>query len=97
MNKSRIKASLHFQNNFATKTIFFSEMLKITFLLLVYVINYVTPHSWIACSDYAEKNGAYWDAKKCRGYPRDASRFAQKNSFGQDRGEMNFLFYAFMI
>nr|CAB3260422.1 uncharacterized protein LOC100175308 [Phallusia mammillata] len=46
----------------------------------------VQSHSWIACSDYAEKNGADWDHTKCRGYPRDAAQFAQKNSFGQDRG-----------
>ena len=27
-------------------------------------------HSWIACADYLEMNGDYWDENKCRGYPR---------------------------
>ena len=43
-------------------------------------------HSWLACVDYTEKNGAYWDPNKCRGFARDSASFSDKNSFGQDRG-----------
>ena len=42
---------------------------------------------WLACTDYTEKNGDYWDPDKCRGFPRDASKFARKESFGEDVGE----------
>ncbi|XP_076807142.1 uncharacterized protein LOC143450466 [Clavelina lepadiformis] len=57
----------------------------VTFALLG-LIGYARCHSWIACSDYCEKNGGDWDPNCCRGFPRTANQFAQKNSFGQDRG-----------
>jgi len=63
--------------------------MKFLVLFAICFIKFVQPHSWIACTDYTEKNGKYWSASKCRGYPRDASRFAQKDSFGQDRGNFN--------
>nr|XP_002127986.1 uncharacterized protein LOC100175308 [Ciona intestinalis] len=50
------------------------------------VIGYVQSHSWIACSDYTEKNGGNWDPNRCRGFPRDSRNYAPKNSFGLDRG-----------
>jgi len=47
----------------------------------------VSGHSWIACTDYAEKNAAYYDHSKCRGWPRNAARFAPKTgTFGGDTG-----------
>jgi len=55
------------------------------FLLLCFIAQ-VRSHSWLACVDYTEKNGAHWDSSKCRGFPRDASKYAQKDSFGMDRG-----------
>ena len=42
---------------------------------------------WLACTDYTEKNGDYWDPAKCRGFPRDAPTYANKESFGKDVGE----------
>lgn len=61
-------------------------MEKSSLIILMIVIAKVSSHSWLACVDYTEKNGAHWDPAKCRGFPRDASRYAQKNSFGMDRG-----------
>ncbi|CAK8690801.1 unnamed protein product [Clavelina lepadiformis] len=47
----------------------------------------VAGHSWLTCTDYTEKNGATWDPSKCRGFPRDAARFAPKTgTFGFDTG-----------
>jgi len=50
---------------------------------LIYSVN---GHSWLACSDYAEKNAADWDRFKCRGFPRDSARYAPKERFGIDTG-----------
>ena len=55
--------------------------------ILSCLIYTVAGHSWLACTDYAEKNGADWDPEKCRGFPRDAPRYARKNSFGVDTGK----------
>ena len=55
-------------------------LIGLTFLVEVY------SHSWLACVDYTEKNGNYWDPAKCRGFPRDSARYAPKDSFGLDRG-----------
>lgn len=60
--------------------------MKILVLSLLCLIHHARSHSWIACSDYTEKNGADWDPDKCRGFPRDGHRYTQKNSFGQDTG-----------
>ena len=38
--------------------------------LSLLLISSVTPHSWIACTDYGEKNGRYYDVEKCRAWPR---------------------------
>ena len=54
-------------------------------VLLAYIFE-TSGHSWIACSDYTEKNGRYWDPKKCRGYARDSSKYSPHNSFGLDLG-----------
>ena len=67
----------------------------IAFFALVLIPSTLS-HSWLACTDYTEKNGAYWDPNKCRGFPRDAQRYADKNSFGQDRGNKNFVLYLFV-
>ena len=49
----------------------------------------VAGHSWLTCTDYTEKNGATWDPSKCRGFPRDAARFAPKTgTFGFDTGSL---------
>jgi len=51
------------------------------------VLPYISAHSWIACTDYAEKNAAHYDHGKCRGWPRLASRFAPIGAqFGGDTG-----------
>ncbi|XP_039250782.2 uncharacterized protein LOC120328380 [Styela clava] len=43
-------------------------------------------HSWLACTDYAEKNARYYDHKLCRGYARSAIRFAPRGGeFGLDK------------
>jgi len=57
-----------------------------TLLLLATFCADTKGHSWLACVDYTEKNGAYWDPNKCRGFARDSASFSDKNSFGQDRG-----------
>jgi len=47
----------------------------------------ITAHSWLACSDYGEKNGVYYDHAKCRGWPRLASKYAPIGAtFGGDSG-----------
>jgi len=47
----------------------------------------VNAHSWLACTDYAEKNAAEYDHSKCRGWPRNAARFAPIGGvFGGDTG-----------
>jgi len=56
-------------------------------LTLTACVRLISCHSWIACSDYAEKNAAEWDANKCRGFARDSPTYAQKNNFGLDRGK----------
>lgn len=44
-------------------------------------------HSWLACTDYAEKNAAEYDHSKCRGWPRKADVYAPKAGvFGEDKG-----------
>lgn len=50
------------------------------------LVHRTVAHSWIACADYTEKNGAEWDPNKCRGFARDSGTYAQKNNFGMDRG-----------
>merc|ERR1711953_1357377 len=51
------------------------------------LISSVAAHSWIACVDYAEKNAAYYDHSKCRGWPRNAGRYAPIGGvFGGDTG-----------
>jgi len=56
------------------------------FIVLFVTIGQVVSHSWLACVDYTEKNGAVWDADKCRGFARDSYHYAKKNEFGNDRG-----------
>nr|XP_039251213.1 uncharacterized protein LOC120328750 [Styela clava] len=44
-------------------------------------------HSWLACTDYAEKNGRYYDDDLCRGYARSANELAPRGgTFGLDKG-----------
>jgi len=54
--------------------------------MLLVLVAMVNGHSWIACTDYQEENGAYWDKELCRAYPRYAEKYANKDSFGNDRG-----------
>ena len=50
-------------------------------------LNLVSSHSWIACTDYLEQNGEYWDPALCRGFPRHAARFTPRSGqFGADKG-----------
>jgi len=63
--------------------------MKLALISLLVVASYVgtcVAHSWIACSDYLEANGGDWDPEKCRGFARDSAQYAQKESFGLDRG-----------
>ncbi|CAG5085448.1 Oidioi.mRNA.OKI2018_I69.PAR.g10898.t1.cds [Oikopleura dioica] len=47
----------------------------------------VSAHSWIACTDYLEKNARYYDHDLCRAWPRDAHQYAPiGQTFGGDRG-----------
>lgn len=55
-------------------------------ITLLTLVSNTIAHSWIACSDYSGKNEADWDPSKCRGFPRDAARYATKDAFGLDRG-----------
>jgi len=56
-------------------------------LLNIFTISSVSAHSWLACTDYAEKNAAEYDHSKCRGWPRNAARFAPiAGVFGGDTG-----------
>lgn len=60
-----------------------------TFLLMVLSVCFssVTPHSWLACVDYTEKNAKEYDHARCRGYARNARTLAPNGGkFGQDRG-----------
>ena len=44
-------------------------------------------HSWIACTDYLEQNGDYWNPALCRAFARHGSRFTPRNGqFGEDKG-----------
>ena len=43
--------------------------MKLPLCLLSSVVH---SHSWIACTDYGEKNGRYYDVDKCRAWPRRA-------------------------
>lgn len=48
---------------------------------------FVESHSWIACTDYAEKFGKEWDPNKCRGFARSAHKKIPKTGvFGGDTG-----------
>lgn len=53
---------------------------------IAHISRHLCLHSWLACVDYTEKNGAIWDPEKCRGFARNSGNYAQKESFGQDRG-----------
>jgi len=56
-------------------------------LLKLFTISSVSAHSWLACTDYAEKNAAEYDHAKCRGWPRNAARYAPIGGvFGGDTG-----------
>lgn len=61
---------------------------KMSFVLTLQLVllDYVLSHSWLACVDYTEKNGGDWYPEKCRGFARGSSAYAQKTSFGMDRG-----------
>ena len=61
-------------------------MYLVPLIVLLAYVSQTSGHSWIACADYTEKNGRNWDPQKCRGFPRDSENFAQKGSFGSDRG-----------
>ena len=49
-------------------------------------------HSWLACTDYVEKNAGRWTPSKCRGFPRYAHVKVRKDGiFGIDNGKLVFL------
>jgi len=51
------------------------------------LIGQIAAHSWIACTDYLEKNGDYWDASSCRAFARHGWQYTNKNeAFGTDKG-----------
>jgi len=56
------------------------------FFVLAFQLFKASSHSWLACVDYTEKNGAIWNPEKCRGFARDSQMYARKDSFGVDRG-----------
>ncbi|KAG2389410.1 hypothetical protein C9374_013970 [Naegleria lovaniensis] len=56
-------------------------------VLLATLVSVVLAHSWIDCTDYTEKNGAYYSSSKCRARPRNWAAHAAINSaFGGDTG-----------
>ena len=61
-------------------------MLISYFCLFAGLVYSASGHSWLACSDYAEKDAADWAPLKCRGFPRHSARYAPKNRFGIDTG-----------
>lgn len=64
------------------------DILRVATCLLV-IIATVQSHSWLACTDYTEKNGATWKANQCRGFSRGAHRKARKTDvFGSDNGKI---------
>ncbi|XP_078573449.1 uncharacterized protein LOC144860181 [Branchiostoma floridae x Branchiostoma japonicum] len=49
-------------------------------------------HSWIVCTDYLENNGWYWDAAKCRAWPRNAEQYNLRDRvFGEAGGTAGFV------
>lgn len=63
-----------------------AAILRVTTYLLI-IVTSVQCHSWLACTDYTEKNGATWKPDKCRGFSRGSYRKAPKNGvFGGDSG-----------
>ena len=59
------------------------------FVAILFLARQVNSHSWIACTDYAEKNAGTWNPEKCRGFPRKAHVKVPKNGiFGLDHGKM---------
>jgi len=59
----------------------------LSLLVSVLLVVMVNGHSWMQCADYSEENGQYWDATKCRGWPRDYfTKFQYNNIFGGDVG-----------
>ncbi|XP_019619934.1 PREDICTED: uncharacterized protein LOC109466643 [Branchiostoma belcheri] len=62
------------------------KTIAVLIMTCVFVVR-VSGHSWVSCTDYTEKNGATWDQAKCRGFPRSAERFANRQGvFGVDTG-----------
>ncbi|XP_039251212.2 uncharacterized protein LOC120328749 [Styela clava] len=63
------------------------KFLLLSFVCLLQCIPQGYGHSWLACTDYAEKNGRYYDHDLCRGYARSALRLAPRGgTFGGDTG-----------
>lgn len=66
----------------------YGRRLILVSLLLTFLTYQVESHSWIACTDYAEKNAGEWDAAKCRGFPRKAHiKVPKDGTFGLDQGK----------
>ena len=71
-----------------------SHLACFTFILVFSLLHFSRGHSWLACTDYTEKNGAIWYGDKCRGFPRGAHRKAPKTGvFGGDSGINITLFF----
>lgn len=74
-----------FANDHCINMTMTSVLLVSTYFLVT--ITFVQSHSWLACTDYTEKNGGIWKADKCRGFSRGSHRKAPKNGvFGGDNG-----------
>ena len=55
--------------------------------LMTLMTQQAAAHSWIACTDYLEKNGDYWDAGSCRAFARHGWQYTPRDeAFGTDRG-----------
>ena len=64
-----------------------TSLLLIVLSGIIFTLVKVNGHSWLACTDYAEKNAGTWNPSKCRGFPRRAHQKANKfNTFGSDTG-----------
>ena len=50
-------------------------------------LSFVQCHSWLACTDYLEENGVFWDQGKCRAFARHSETWCPRDAlFGLDFG-----------
>ena len=83
-------ANKKINNSFSLKSIFSEINMRFSVIFLLCLLKFVDPQSWLACTDYTQKNGRYWRPQRCRGFARDSEKYARKDSFGHDRSKSVF-------